>query len=336
MKPAAAAALAAAALAVASPASAQTVSCGQVITKSTRLQHDLSDCPRDGLVIGADNITLDLNGHTIDGDERHQSGESTEVGVRNADFEEAAHQRVVIKNGIIRGFSQGVLLFNASDTLVRALSLIDNGVGVTIDGPRAEANVVTHNSVSDNLEWGIRVEDEFADNVSAGRNRVSGNHVFRNGGQNIILSGTADGNVIEKNTIHDARSRGVGTFPRGILLSDSFGHSVIRKNLIFDNPGFGIGFIESRNTLVEKNVILRSGVDGIGLLDDEGNEVRKNFVSQSGDDGIDVQGPSTLIRNTASNNGDLGIEAVEGVIDGGGNRASGNGNPLQCVNVFCR
>jgi hypothetical protein len=34
-------------------------------------------------------------------------------------------------------------------------------------------------------------------------------------------------------------------------------------------------------------------------------------------------------------NGDLGIEAVEGVIDGGGNRASENGDARQCVNVTC-
>jgi hypothetical protein len=35
-------------------------------------------------------------------------------------------------------------------------------------------------------------------------------------------------------------------------------------------------------------------------------------------------------------NADLGIEAVVGVTDGGGNRASGNGNPTrQCLNVSC-
>jgi len=26
---------------------------------------------------------------------------------------------------------------------------------------------------------------------------------------------------------------------------------------------------------------------------------------------------------------------VSGITDGGGNRAFGNGNPLQCTNVFC-
>jgi hypothetical protein len=35
-------------------------------------------------------------------------------------------------------------------------------------------------------------------------------------------------------------------------------------------------------------------------------------------------------------NGDLGIEAVPGVIDGGGNHAHGNGNPGQCTNISCK
>jgi hypothetical protein len=38
--------------------------------------------------------------------------------------------------------------------------------------------------------------------------------------------------------------------------------------------------------------------------------------------------------NVANYNGDLGIEVI-GSIDGGGNRARGNGNPLQCLNVEC-
>ena len=32
---------------------------------------------------------------------------------------------------------------------------------------------------------------------------------------------------------------------------------------------------------------------------------------------------------------DSGIEAVPGVTDGGGNRASGNGQPAQCLGVVC-
>jgi hypothetical protein len=53
-------------------------------------------------------------------------------------------------------------------------------------------------------------------------------------------------------------------------------------------------------------------------------------------DGIDVRSRSTkLTRNRAVRNGDLGIPAVEGMIDGGGNKASGNGDPRQCTHIVC-
>ena len=65
--------------------------------------------------------------------------------------------------------------------------------------------------------------------------------------------------------------------------------------------------------------------------------MRSNTTDKNGDDGIDVETPTTtLTANAATYNGDLGIEGVEGIIDGGGNRAFGNGNPLQCLNVACR
>ena len=62
-----------------------------------------------------------------------------------------------------------------------------------------------------------------------------------------------------------------------------------------------------------------------------------NLACRAADDGIDVEAPGTFLSgNRANRNADLGIEAVPGVIDLGGNRASGNGNPLQCLNVVCR
>jgi hypothetical protein len=64
--------------------------------------------------------------------------------------------------------------------------------------------------------------------------------------------------------------------------------------------------------------------------------LERNFAEGAGDDGFDVEsGATTLTKNTANHNDDLGIEALPGVTDGGGNKASGNGNPLQCTNVFC-
>jgi len=41
--------------------------CGDTITVSTTLTADIGPCAQDGLIIGADGITLDLNGHRISG-----------------------------------------------------------------------------------------------------------------------------------------------------------------------------------------------------------------------------------------------------------------------------
>ena len=61
------------------------VACGDTITASLKLDHDLTDCPSNGIVIGADGITLDLNGHTIDGDGTEVggcgAGEACDLGV---------------------------------------------------------------------------------------------------------------------------------------------------------------------------------------------------------------------------------------------------------------
>ena len=64
--------------------------------------------------------------------------------------------------------------------------------------------------------------------------------------------------------------------------------------------------------------------------------MRNRAHRNANDDGIEVgDAVATLTRNTANNNADYGIEAVLGVTDGGGNRASGNGNAAQCLNVVC-
>ena len=49
-------------------AAVQQLSCGDTITTDATLHHNLVNCPNNGIIIGADNVTLDLNYHRIDGD----------------------------------------------------------------------------------------------------------------------------------------------------------------------------------------------------------------------------------------------------------------------------
>jgi hypothetical protein len=62
-----------------------------------------------------------------------------------------------------------------------------------------------------------------------------------------------------------------------------------------------------------------------------------NVAITAGDDGFDVRSRSAkLTSNRAMRNADLGIEAVPGVIDGGGNSDRHNEDPRQCTHISCR
>jgi hypothetical protein len=69
-------------------------SCGSVFT-DVRLDADLVDCPAAGLVVGAPGITIDLNGHVID-------GTGSGVGIDN----NGRHDDIHITGGRVTGFGQ--------------------------------------------------------------------------------------------------------------------------------------------------------------------------------------------------------------------------------------
>jgi hypothetical protein len=92
----------AAALLMGSSARAADVQCGDRITQDTVLMKDLS-CPNTfGLLIEADNVTLDLGGHTIRG---AKPDDAAWVAIQADDV-----RNVTIKRGTILGFLGGVFL----------------------------------------------------------------------------------------------------------------------------------------------------------------------------------------------------------------------------------
>jgi hypothetical protein len=92
-----------------------------------------------------------------------------------------------------------------------------------------------------------------------------------------------------------------------------------------------------RNTRFTGNVATSTNKDGILVdTDSAGTVLLRNLTARNGDNGIEVRTPGTTVTlNIANANHNLGISAVPGVIDGGGNRAAGNGNPAQCTNIVC-
>jgi parallel beta-helix repeat protein len=365
------------------PAFATHVRCGNTVVEDTTLDSDLVNCPNNGIVIAADDVTLDLNGHRIDGD-----GEPTEgcaedvlcdVGVVNE-----GHARVTIRHGSVREFGLGVLVGGARRTRLLDLSVARNMFsGVVIaDSARTELSrsVVATNGL-DTDQAGIGV-------FQSGHSRIERNSIRRNGDIGVFAEGAND-TIFARNKLSghpeaamllEESNRNV--FDRNRVLRNREGITVagnrnrITRNRVADSRadaeggGLGIFVAAGHNNVVARNFVARANRSGIqvSLLPEEleggtpavDTVVRRNHLRDnrdgvrvqttarrtvltgnrarhSGDDGIDVDSPSTtLIGNHAIRNADLGIEAVRGITDGGRNIASGNGNPLQCANVFCR
>jgi parallel beta-helix repeat protein len=380
---------------------ATDVSCGATITTNTKLDSDLANCPTNGIVIGADNITLDLNGHTVGGDgvpvPSCDDGALCDLGIENS----AGHAGVTIKGGSVRGFDVGILVLGASRNRIHGLASASNSSFGMIVEESTESRIdhyssvddgisgilmlesnssrIEHNSVAGAHGYGIplfgsshnRIEENVLDGNdhgilldSSNDNEVRANRIYHSGGSSIDI-GHASENRVEKNILAD-NGDGVILFEAdGNQISDN---SVMRTGFFGfpDTGGFGVILDGADDNLMQRNVV--TGGKGpaflVTSLDSQGTSDRnvvshnvansklsdgivvdgsatatlleRNTANRNGADGIDVHAVGTTVTlNTANLNHDLGIEAVWGVIDGGGNRASGNGNPLQCTNVTC-
>ena len=311
-----------------SQASASHVSCGDTITADTTLDIDLLNCPNNGILIGADGITLNLNGHVIDGDGTPTAGCDPEVEFCDTGVGNDRHDRVTIKGGRVRDFGLGVFIFEARHNRLRGLSTFRNtfiGIvlirsarsvvkgssafrnGLTTDSPgmalfESHHNRIAHNRMVGNADVGLAV-------VGSDHNHILHNRLRRHPLDGIVIDGRF--NEIARNRV--IRNGG------GILISKvgNFGRivgNVVRRNYVRGSRTGGLGVDPvARRTRIRRNLVVGAERDGIFALNRR----------------------TKLTGNRAFRNGDLGIQAVRGVIDGGGNIARHNGDPRQCVNVTC-
>lgn len=298
-------------LALAAPAAAQAAgpACGATITSDTRLRADLVDCPADGLVIGADNVTLDLGRRTVD-------GTGAGVGIRLA-----GHRGVRIKGGTVREFGVGLALDDADGARVSTLTVTGvAGRGIDLangsDGNDFTAIRSTGNrtgfAVTASTGNRLRLSDLSGNAVTgvlvfgSARTKVQGNRVVDNAGNGIAFVEGSTGNEASANVI-----RGSVTS----LWIDTSDRNVFALNRV---SGGGDGVLVAGNgNVVSGNAIDRSvgGCEGcfgygIGVTAGAGNVVKANLVTRSA--------------------GPLDIFAAAGTVaDGHGNRAA------RCEGVSC-
>lgn len=357
---------------VATPAAAAPPSCGAVITRSTTLTADLV-CAGDGLVIGASRLTVDLGGHTLRGTSGTggvgiRVDLQQDVKIINGSIEGfdtsvavADSRRVTVRDMTISSRFAGVRFDRVERSYIRTSSVVGHIHPIVLVG--SDDNQVTDTDAeggADSHET-IRLVDSHGNVIRGGSFRLAG-------GPNVLLI-DSDGNRVEDTDASGSNVVGIelirsdsNRIRRNLTQSESESVTVVDStgNEINDNDGedSSLVVVDSTDTRMTGNVagglIVRRS-DGTtltsnllidahspradGLLVDAlstGTRLVANKAHGFTDDGIDVDAPGTYIwRNRADDNGDLGIEAVAGVVDGGLNRARGNGNPLQCTGVAC-
>ena len=363
-------------------ASARHLECGDRVTQDVRLDSDLRDCAGVGLIVGAAGVTVDLDGHTIDG-----TGRGT--GVVNG-YGNHGHRDVLVRNGTVAGFKVGVrsggrsfelrhvavtenatggVVLRGSDCSVVRSTIADNGYGHGISITSARGCRIDANRVTDHLGAGViasRSKDvTIEDNRIASARRAgimlaatSGSTVERNivsaNDVGISLFDRSNFNVVRRNSVpmnatgisltfggtgnHIEQNTVSGSKGAAIRLAETGSSNQVVRNLVSLSGEEGIRVIDSALLSVEANTVYDNRGDGIFIdeQDTAGTAIRENTANHNGDDGIDADsGPLTIENNITEYNADLGVEAVAGVTDGGGNKAVTNGNAVQCAGVVC-
>ncbi|MEA2156301.1 MAG: hypothetical protein QOE11_2441 [Solirubrobacteraceae bacterium] len=342
--------------------SAPALHCGDVVTANVHLTADLVDCAGAGLVVGADDIVIDLGGHTISG------SHSGDAGID--DF--AGHDGITVTHGAVHDFAtglaffgtrgnrvagvtvttvdfagvllvdatdnriednrladvgNGVFLFRSSRTRIRRNEITDTtGAGIEVDGASAD-NEITRNRIERTFDVGIVVA-VFDDDPNAPAEFPTGNKVAENqlsANSFGILLVEANGGEITRNTVTDAGSFGDPGAPGGGIALDGGDDNLLARNLVVGSRGNGIE-------------VGADPQDDPHPLPPTGNRLLANTASGGGGDGIHVAANARqtfLKSNVAERNAGFGILAISPVLDGGANVASGNGAPTQCSGIPC-
>ena len=227
--------------------------CHSILTTDTDLTGDL-DCsqePGDPLIVGADGITVGLNGWTLTCMPGfvNVGGELDMEGIRVTN-----HVGVnILGPGKITGCGRAVTFFSGSDNEVRGLYLSGNLTGINLQGGAghtARNNVIVSNEGTAIATSGV---------VNA---RILDNWIVANGGDPNLARGfgitndNASSATISRNHILGNFRGGIAEVGASALISE------ISRNIILGNGGFDLDLRDTDDT-VEQTICETSNPAGL-------------------------------------------------------------------------
>lgn len=340
----------------ATPASAVHLACGDTVTGAVVLDDDLSACPSDGLVVGANRTTIDLNGFSLSGTgtglginvngfnkvritNAKEGSTSTISGFGTGIRVEASRRSKILADvgdvTIASNGDRGIVLRGASRITIRGVSVVSNGSasagdGISVDDLPSLASKrikIIENTVTGNADDGIDLDDSK-------KVRVIGNTSDSNGDgltseQDGIELDDVSASIVKGNTVFDNADAGIR------VEGDETEDNAVKENIVHSNDE-GIALEdEAKATLVKGNNVQDSASHGIHLFDTAKANVIEGNISGldttppmvgNGGHGIFIEAGATrntVKANTTNGNALDGINAPDGT-KGGGNTATGN------------
>jgi parallel beta-helix repeat protein len=289
------------------------LSCGQTITQSTTLTANLGPCPNNGLIVGADGITLNLGRFTISGTPNTGDGAGVLLQGR---------QGVIVRNGSVTDFDGGVVILGGTGNTVSTV-IARNNLGAAQGQPGATTALYGD---------GILVQGST-------RNLIVNNTAENNG----PFSGIA---VIRGDSDHPAVAPADAPF--NVIRSNSVNGNIACRRSgstgFCDNDGIRIE-PSVTDTQIIGNSVAGNGLDGISLFGAttrnvvSGNTAPGNgFRGAVAGDGIRVFGFGNIIdSNSANGNAASGVSVARRAPTAGSfpaGNVNGRGNTVHANAAF--
>ena len=259
-------------------AQAGNVECGDKIFVDTKLDANI-DCfafpGRDGVMIGAPGVTLNLNGFNIIGESILGAS-----GVFNAGWDETT-----IKNGTISGFQDGVRADGVTDLVIKDVTLSDQVLSSIVVINSADVRIIR-----------VSISQPPGDGVNPAE---------------AIRLANVDGAKVKKATV-DGGYFGVLSLGDPNLGDPGTATELVVNNSVFTNTTHGIFLERTTDSKIVGNQVHDNGGIGIGLVNgSSGNKIKLNVVT--GNDDVDLfhdeeSSPNKWIKNTCGTSGGVDID----------------------------
>lgn len=313
---------------------------GMVITEDTVFTPGEYSLPN-GVSIGADGVTLDMNGAVLVG-----------TGFQNYGVTCLGYDNVEIRNGVARGYYYGVRLRNGATLRVLDCDLSDNWVDPASLGPNApflSINVGPNLGDRTNLGGGLfvrSVSNATIRGVTAQRGEngidlyfvtdsvIENNNCSDNTGWGIHLHSSSN-NTIAGNVCDRCTRAGLGDSAGMLVVMGSGNNQFLHNSFQYSGDGFFIGneagcpsnnnYLEGNDgsfaganafeaTFSSSNQFINNIADGSNYgfwlgYSHSGNVIRGNSIRANNQSGIEIEhGQSNLIENNQIiGNGGSGI-----------------------------